>query len=223
MHGWYRLNHSNIQARLSEVNQPITFKNFTIAGSSGHEQATFAKSSQISLLSILQPSLQFFAMSLINLLPLMVDGFSSNRPLQLVGEGGVPATSAGYEEEEDEQCVRYSLDLPGVKASDLDVSFKDKYIMISGARRMRCSNESKTKRAKFQRILVIDPEKFVVTEMKANLADGVLVINIPKKPKAEPIKIEVTTTPHEEVKNDKMGDTKPEDKEVKVTTATHQN
>ena len=41
--------------------------------------------------------------------------------------------------------------------------------------------------------------------MKANLADGVLVVSAPKKPKPEPRSILITTEPHEIDNNEKLG------------------
>lgn len=145
-----------------------------------------------------------------DLIPCVIDEFSTAKPRRLFN--GQADIASGYDEDEDEKEIRFSLDLPGVKVSDLDIAVKEKYLVVSGARRLKSLNGSNAKKAKFTRAFVIDPEKVDIAKIKANLADGVLSVTIPKKPKAEPIKILVTNHPH----NDKQVDT-PSVEAIKVT------
>ena len=57
-----------------------------------------------------------------------------------------------------------------------------------------------TKRARFSRTFSLEEDSVVVSKMKANLSDGVLVVTVPKKPRSQPIKIAITTdSPEEEI------------------------
>lgn len=133
-------------------------------------------------------------MSLINLLPLVQEDLSALKSNHLLSRGADFANvTTGYEEDEDDKEIRFSLDLPGVKANDLEVAVKENMLAISGARRYRSSNGSNSKKARFERSLMLDTDRVDVSKIKANLADGVLTVTVPKKPKAQPIKISVTT------------------------------
>ena len=104
----------------------------------------------------------------------------------------------GYEEDEDDKELRFCVDLPGVKVCDLELTAKENVLVIDGARRFRSLSGSNAKKARFRRALILKPDIIDATKMTANLADGVLTIVVPKKPKPQPIRITVTTRSHDE-------------------------
>jgi HSP20 family molecular chaperone IbpA len=126
----------------------------------------------------------------------------------------------------------WSLDLPGVQASDLHIQVQDDgKLSIEGARRIfdtRHDDCSPMKKQRFSYILPLDPQKADASKVQANLADGVLVITAPKVPEAQPITIPITSEPHkqekeeEEEEEDIENKTKePGDEDAAVEAAAH--
>ena len=101
---------------------------------------------------------------------------------------------------ETENRVDLSLDLPGVKASDLKVNIEDQVLTISGNRTFTRGNH--TSSVRFSRQFVLDAT-VDTSNLTANLADGVLTISAPKIEKPGPIDVTVTegavTTNQDEV------------------------
>lgn len=91
-----------------------------------------------------------------------------------------------------------SLDLPGVKASDLSITTQGETIHISGARRFTLGGEKAVKKSRFEKSFSVDTQTVDLSQLKANLADGVLVVSAPKKKKPERRFIKITTEPHVE-------------------------
>ena len=140
-------------------------------------------------------------MSLINFVPFALDDFDSFKALKSLSREGslYPSLSSGYEEDEKE--IRYSIDVPGVKAADLEVTVQNSQLNVSGSRRTKSSDGKTTKRARFARTFSLEEDTVDISKMKANLADGVLVVTVPKKPHPEPVKITITTNnPEEEIR-----------------------
>ena len=106
---------------------------------------------------------------------------------------------------ETEKEIRISLDVPGVKASDISVTTDDKSIHINGTRRLFGNCGETKKKSSFSKSFPVDNHVVDLSQMKANLADGVLVVSAPKKPKPEPRSILITTEPHESDSNEKRG------------------
>jgi HSP20 family molecular chaperone IbpA len=94
----------------------------------------------------------------------------------------------------DEFCL--SIDVPGVKSSDLVVSVDGRVLYITGACRVTTPGGQTLKKARFSKSFVIDPQTVDLTQLKANLADGVLVMTAPRMVKPEPRVVKVTTDPH---------------------------
>jgi HSP20 family molecular chaperone IbpA len=78
---------------------------------------------------------------------------------------------------ETEEAITVSIDLPGVKASDLQVQVEDKVLRVSGERKT-AGTESK-----FVRSFSVDPTTVDFDNMKANLEYGVLTLTAPKRVK----------------------------------------
>jgi len=111
-------------------------------------------------------------------------------------ESLAPLSSQQQELVEDEKNLRISLDVPGVKASDISVTTDSKVISVSGTRRIFGSGGETAKKTRFSKSFSVDEQTVDLSQLKANLADGVLVIMAPKKPKPAPRSITITTEPH---------------------------
>ena len=83
--------------------------------------------------------------------------------------------------------VQVSVDVPGVKLSDLQVSVKDDdgSIHIVGRRSVLGAQGKVVKRSKIERRLLLNPHTTDLSHIKAHLVDGVLTLEAPKKPKVE--------------------------------------
>merc|ERR1712137_758765 len=100
-----------------------------------------------------------------------------------------------------------SLDVPGVKAKDLQVEtkadthrYRHRVLEISGTRKMMGGSDET-----FVRGFTIDERVADVSNMTANLSDGVLVVTVPKctqEEEAKPRTIEISENPHPEVSTD---------------------
>ena len=86
-----------------------------------------------------------------------------------------------------ENHVRLSVDVPGVKLADLQVSVKDDEgsIHIVGHRTVLGAEGKVVKRSKIEKRLFLNPQTTDVSLLKAHLVDGVLTLEAPKKPKVE--------------------------------------
>jgi len=131
-----------------------------------------------------------------------------------------------YEVREDDSKMELMLDLPGMHASDIKIQLEDsgKLVKISGSRSRKYHNLETS--SEFQQMFTIDPKTVDVTNLKANLADGVLIISVPKiqesKIEGEPRIIPIETTTVE----DKLDDDVPivrEEKKEDVTAEQHES
>ena len=80
-----------------------------------------------------------------------------------------------------EDALVFECDVPGVKQEDLDVTLHEHVLTIKGTRKDHGS---------FSRSFAL-PSAFDEEKLTADLADGVLVIRIPKVPKAKPFKVQI--------------------------------
>lgn len=114
----------------------------------------------------------------------------NDSPTPSLANTGVDITST-----ENEFCL--SLDMPGIKPDDLDITVKDcGLVSITGIRRFNQQQGQTVKKARISKTFSVDAATVDLTQLKANLADGVLVVSAPKKPKPVARKIAVTTVPH---------------------------
>lgn len=108
-------------------------------------------------------------------------------------------TSPGYEISETDEMYQISVDVPGIKADNMDISLEHegRLVHISGGRKIT-KGDSVTE-TKFDKRFTIG-NNVDVEKMTANLADGVLVLKAPKKePKEKPkIRIPITEGPNAE-------------------------
>jgi hypothetical protein len=87
--------------------------------------------------------------------------------------------------------IQLSVDIPGVKASDLDVKVENGILTISGTRKIVLEGGG-YKRFRFEKNFSIDADSVDVQKMTANLQAGVLVLKAPKQKRAGPHIIKVT-------------------------------
>jgi HSP20 family molecular chaperone IbpA len=91
-----------------------------------------------------------------------------------------------------EFCV--SVNVPGVKSSDLEVSVDGRVLHVTGACRGTTSDGQPREKARFSKSFVIDFQTVDLSQMKASLTDGVLIMTAPRVVKAEPRIIKIVTT-----------------------------
>mmetsp|Transcript_20862 Transcript_20862/g.32107 ORF Transcript_20862/g.32107 Transcript_20862/m.32107 type:complete len:153 (-) Transcript_20862:925-1383(-) len=97
-----------------------------------------------------------------------------------------PHISPGYEINQDEKSFQLAVDVPGVKASDMkmDLEHDGRVLHLSGGRKKQEGNNfSETK---FDQRFTIGKD-VDTNKITANLENGVLVVNIPKKEKEESV------------------------------------
>lgn len=140
--------------------------------------------------------------SFIKIRPFMTDDLLLGPPRRRGGalhvvphESSVPL-SCHQEVIETEKELRISLDVPGVKASDLSVTTDNQVVHIAGSRRTFGAGGETAKKSRFSKSFAVDTQTVDVAQLKANLADGVLVVTAPKKTKPAPRSIMISTEPH---------------------------
>jgi len=101
-----------------------------------------------------------------------------------------------FEVKETKEGFVFTADLPGVTEKDLQVQFSDNRLSISGKRESEKAEHNETYYASersygsFTRSFVL-PEGIDADKAHAQLKNGVLSIQVPKRPEAQPRKIAV--------------------------------
>ena len=97
---------------------------------------------------------------------------------------------------DDKDAYQVSVELPGMKKEDIDISMHDGVLTVSGERKHERENkEGQTFRSeryfgKFQRSITL-PSGVDPSKVSASYKDGVLLIHLPKAEEAKPRQIEV--------------------------------
>ena len=101
---------------------------------------------------------------------------------------------------DNDKVWKLSYDLPGIKAKDLSVTIDGSNVQISASRNLTSlSGDSKTiKKARIFKSFPVTSNNVDLSQLKANLSDGVLVISAPKKESSDMKEIAITTEPHSE-------------------------
>ena len=94
---------------------------------------------------------------------------------------------------ETETAFLLNVDLPGVKAADISLTFDEGILKITGTRKFRGQHSSS-----FVKSFAIDSVSMDTTNVTANLADGVLVVSVAKKVKSIAESIPITENSHED-------------------------
>ena len=100
-----------------------------------------------------------------------------------------PATNPAVRINNSDNRVELSLDVPGIKASDLKVNIEHQVLTISGNRTV--SSENLTSNWRFSRQFALEAT-VDTSNLTANLTDGVLTVSAPKAAKKNSIDITIT-------------------------------
>jgi HSP20 family protein len=106
---------------------------------------------------------------------------------QRCAPSSLPPTNTYITEHEDR--VELSIDVPGVKASDLNVNVENRVLTVSGSRTVQFGIRSNA--LKFSRQFALDAT-VDADRLSANLVDGVLTITAPKIEKLGPLEVTIT-------------------------------
>jgi HSP20 family protein len=104
-------------------------------------------------------------------------------------------SSPCYEIHEDDTKFQLSIEVPGVKAEDINIQVEQegRLMRVSGDRKMKKGDEVTTTHFEksFKLGKTIDANK-----VSANLADGILVVTALKDEDKAPVKVAITQNPH---------------------------
>ena len=97
---------------------------------------------------------------------------------------------------ETDQGYEVTVDLPGMKSEDFNIEFKDGQLWITGERKQETEEKGKTYHrversyGQFRRVIALGVD-VDVEHVEANYRDGVLTLEVPKVPAAQPRRINV--------------------------------
>ena len=100
--------------------------------------------------------------------------------------------------DEREDAFQLFIDFPGVKAADIAIKIDEGILKISGSRKFGGAQQSSC--SSFVKSFSINESEVDASKISANLADGVLAVTFPKRPKAAVVTetIKVTESPHQD-------------------------
>jgi HSP20 family protein len=100
-------------------------------------------------------------------------------------------SSPGYEINESDEKYEISIDLPGVKASEMTAQLEDggRVLHISGGRKI--VKKGKTSETKFEKRFTLG-NNVDTSKLSAHLSNGVLTVSAPKVKAPEPTRIAIT-------------------------------
>jgi HSP20 family protein len=107
-----------------------------------------------------------------------------------------PAFAPNFDVKETKDAYVFRADLPGVNQEDLEISLTGNRLSISGHREQEKREQNETYYAtersygSFSRSFTL-PDGTDAEHVTADLKNGVLVLNIPKKPEVQPKKIAI--------------------------------
>ena len=112
------------------------------------------------------------------------------------GGNGMQLWTPDTDMSETDDAYMLSVDLPGISKDDVEVSFSDNRLTISGERKEETKEEEedflRQERyvGKFSRTFTL-PTEVKEEEIKASFEDGVLTVNIPKSEVKKPKQISI--------------------------------
>lgn len=123
-------------------------------------------------------------------------------PFSLFDEVTPTATPAaqwfkpGFDVEETDEAILLTVDLPGLKKEDVNISLTDNVLTLSGERKLERGNKGagryERSYGRFQQSFTL-PGTVDPSRVEAHLEDGVLHVALPKSEKAKPRNIQVQT------------------------------
>lgn len=99
---------------------------------------------------------------------------------------------------ETDTSYEVTVELPGMKSEDFNIEFKDGQLWISGERHQESEEKGKTyhrmerRHGQFRRVIALGTD-VDVDKVEASYRDGILSLNVPKIPAAQPRRISVKT------------------------------
>jgi HSP20 family protein len=118
---------------------------------------------------------------------------------QAQGEGAGPALRAwapALDISEQKDAYVVTVELPGIKQEDLDITLEDGLLTLQGERRFEQESADEQyhrierRYGSFRRAITL-PSQVEADAIEASFADGVLTVRVPKAEEARPKKIEV--------------------------------
>ena len=97
---------------------------------------------------------------------------------------------------ETDKAYEVTVDLPGMKADEFNIEFKEGQLWITGQRKQESEVKDKTyhrverRYGQFRRVITLGAD-VDVDNVEANYRDGVLTLQVPKIPAAQPRRINV--------------------------------
>ncbi|MBK7582223.1 MAG: Hsp20 family protein [Myxococcales bacterium] len=104
--------------------------------------------------------------------------------------------AAAFEVKETKDAFVFKADLPGIKAGDVDVKLTQNRLTITGKRDAEKTERGDTFYA-YERSYGTFARSFTLPEgadkehIGASLEDGVLTVTLPKRPEAQPMRVDV--------------------------------
>ncbi len=109
-------------------------------------------------------------------------GFGGWNPLlRRLDEYAHSPDRAAFDYEETQDGYVLTFDVPGAERDKLNVEFHEDQLIVSGERK---------RHGAFKHTVKL-PEGLQADAIKADYDDGVLTVNVPKAPKAQPVKIAI--------------------------------
>jgi HSP20 family protein len=108
------------------------------------------------------------------------------------------AFSPDFEVKETKDAFAFTADMPGVSEKDLQIQLSENRLSISGKRESEKAEQGETyytnerNYGSFMRSFTL-PEGIDADKVRAELKNGVLSVTVPKRPEAQPKKINVSS------------------------------
>ena len=124
----------------------------------------------------------------------LFEGFFPTRQESENGNGAVWAPRMDLSETTDAYVVNF--DLPGLKKEDLEISFEDGTLSVSGERHAETTGEDRKfvrierSYGRFYRAFSL-PQAVDIDAVEARFEDGVLTIRVPKAEEVKPRRIDI--------------------------------
>ena len=141
--------------------------------------------------------LPYRELGFVNNLDRVLDRLVNEMAYRSAGETALTSWTPAADIREDNDRYLVVADIPGVNPKDIEITFEDGVLSISGERALEDRTEkegyTRVERAfgKFSRQFRL-PESADETAIKANGKNGVLEIEIPKKERSKPRRIEIS-------------------------------
>lgn len=93
-----------------------------------------------------------------------------------------------------DDAIMFCMDVPGVKREDLTVTLEHRELTVKGVRKLEASDREQMSLGRAYGNFSLSyalPDTVDGEHLSADLADGVLTIRVPKRPSAQPRRIQI--------------------------------